>query len=357
MNNAQWFARVGGRKGMWVVVLAGRVMAGMVVAGVLWVGPWVSRVVAQAAPAGQVPPPPLPPLPPAPPTSPVSQTVPRRYTLPKLPAAPLPPAGITSPAAVSRPATTLPVVQRPGSPGALVQPMPLVFDADVQEATSEPGDTNLVFHFQFTNTVPMQVTVERVHTSCGCTTPRLPPMPWVLEPGTNAAFEVALDLRGKRGQVNKMIYLYTSAGFKALTIRATIPDPSATLSVERTRNLQMAAADRQAVFKGDCARCHATPGQGRAGRELFQAVCGVCHEAEHRAEMVPDLRALRNTPGPDHWRQWITHGKAGTLMPAFAQSDGGPLTREQIDSLVDYLVRRFPPEPPPYLARPGLSTR
>jgi mono/diheme cytochrome c family protein len=32
-------------------------------------------------------------------------------------------------------------------------------------------------------------------------------------------------------------------------------------------------------------------------------------------------------------------------MPAFAQSAGGPLSKEQIDSLVEYLLANYPKEP------------
>jgi hypothetical protein len=33
----------------------------------------------------------------------------------------------------------------------------------------------------------------------------------------------------------------------------------------------------------------------------------------------------------------VKHGKVGTLMPAFSQPDGGPLTELQITTLVEYL--------------------
>jgi mono/diheme cytochrome c family protein len=227
----------------------------------------------------------------------------------------------------------------------VLEPFPLIFDAEQQEITAEPGWTNLVFAFRFTNTSPTEVTLDRVHASCGCTTPRLAGLPWRLAAGTNGSFEVAMDVRGKRGQISKAVYVYTSKGFKALTVRAILP-VAGTMTADRARNLQLAAADRQAVFRGDCARCHAHPAQGKQGRELYQAVCAVCHEAEHRADMVPDLRLLKHATDAAHWRQWATHGKSGTLMPAFADSEGGPLSAPQIDSLVDYLTGRFPSRMP-----------
>jgi mono/diheme cytochrome c family protein len=38
----------------------------------------------------------------------------------------------------------------------------------------------------------------------------------------------------------------------------------------------------------------------------------------------------------------VTEGKAGSLMPAFAQEHGGPLNKEQIASLINYLSTDFP---------------
>jgi mono/diheme cytochrome c family protein len=224
-------------------------------------------------------------------------------------------------------------------------PFPLVFDAESKTADVRPGQTNVTFTFKFTNTTPAEVTIDRVQTSCGCTVAKLPAMPWKLAAGTNAEFAVVADLRGKRGLFSKMVYVYTSQGFKALNIKVNLPEADLSSAAERMRNLQIAVADRQAVFKGDCARCHSDPGVGKKGRELYQAVCGVCHEAERRATVVPNLRALKHPTDAEHWRSWITHGKAGTLMPAFSQSDGGPFTQEQIDSLVAYLVENVPSRP------------
>jgi mono/diheme cytochrome c family protein len=144
-----------------------------------------------------------------------------------------------------------------------------------------------------------------------------------------------------------MIYVYTSRGVKALSIRVNVPELAGALANDRLRNMQIAVADRQAVFRGDCARCHLQPGLGKQGHELYQSMCGVCHEAEHRAAQVPDLRNLSHATNTDHWRNWITHGKAGTLMPAFSKTEGGPLTPEQIDSLVDFLARQVPALPAP----------
>jgi len=118
----------------------------------------------------------------------------------------------------------------------------------------------------------------------------------------------------------------------------------------RQRNMMMALADRQAVFRNDCASCHATPAMGKSGKALYDAACGICHDAPNRATMVADLRALPPHPDREYWLKWITLGRPGSLMPSFAQAESGPLNDEQIDSLVDFLLsndfQRKPPLPP-----------
>ncbi len=297
------------------------------------------------APSVRPPPPPQPPLP-SPATRPLpsgpmparglSNTIGRPTNPPSGYPRAVPPAPTTF-----RPATNLAPVAAPKP----LAPFPLVFDAENKTAEVSAGQSNVTFVFKLTNATPNEVTIDRVQTSCGCTVAKLPAMPWRLPAGTNAQFEVVADLRGKRGLFSKMVYVYTSQGFKALNVKVSVPEPALSPAAERMRNLQVSVADRQAVFRGDCARCHSAPAAGKQGRELFGAVCGVCHEAERRATVVPNLRALKHPTDADHWRNWITHGKAGTLMPAFALTEGGPLSPEQIDSLVAYLVGSIPSLP------------
>jgi len=113
----------------------------------------------------------------------------------------------------------------------------------------------------------------------------------------------------------------------------------------REQNQQLALADRQAVFRGDCASCHADVAKGKQGKELYVAACGVCHEAEHRATMVADLHTAKQERNAEYWHNWITNGKQGSLMPAFATSAGGILDEAQIASLVDYLMKNMPTKP------------
>lgn len=235
-----------------------------------------------------------------------------------------------------------PVVVVPPAPVVTNVPPPappvLTWDADVKDYKAKLGEGVVTTTFFLTNTSPTPAVINSVVTSCGCTTAHLPPMPWTLAPGAAGKIDINMNLAGKNGTVIKTITVNSTAGTKLLQFRVTIPDPQA----ERSANIQLAQADRQAVFKGSCVSCHVTPGEGKKGGELYTAVCGVCHEAAHRASMVPDLHRLPHPTSRDHWRAWITGGKPGSLMPAFQKAQGGPLTEEQINSLVEYLAQAMP---------------
>lgn len=262
------------------------------------------------------------------------------------PAPPTPPAPAEKPAAATTPAfqpavripRTLPVANPAATLGPLTN---LVFDAEVKEQTLEPAKFETDFTFAVTNVSPVQVVVQAVRTSCGCTVAQMPNLPWTLQPGAHGNFGIHMDLRGKQGSITKSVFVMTDQGNKTLYVRGIIPEQPAMNDDQRARNMMIAKADRQAVFKGDCASCHATPTFGKTGSLLYEAACGICHEGAHRNEMVPDLNIAKEARDQNYWRQWITNGKEGTLMPAFGKQHGGPLTDAQIISLAHFLTRKF----------------
>ncbi len=237
----------------------------------------------------------------------------------------------------------------------------LAFDAESKEYTAQRGEQTVQFIFNVTNVSPADVAVIAVRTSCGCTVAELPSTPWILAPGASGPIKVTADLLGRRGILIKSVNIDSTAGFKSLLIRVNLPDTAAPqLSTnqagqDRILNMQIALGDRQAVFRGDCARCHLEPARSKMGASFYASACAVCHEATNRASMVSDLRLPKKPRDVAYWRDWISRGKPGTLMPAWALSEGGPLTDQQINSLVDYLYRSFPRQPP-RLTVPAPST-
>jgi mono/diheme cytochrome c family protein len=216
----------------------------------------------------------------------------------------------------------------------------LVFDATVKKFVAKPFEMTAPFTFYLTNISTNTITINKVKTSCGCTTVQMPPTPWLLQPGDSGSVDATVNLVGKMGVLSKTMTFETSVGLRMVTLRVTIPPPGNT-AANPNRQLAMAkaAVDPQAIFKGDCASCHVDKGRGELGESLYMADCGICHESSHRESIVPDLHALKQATNLEYWKAVITFGKAHSLMPAFAMAQGGPLTDEQVASLAGYLNR------------------
>ncbi len=71
------------------------------------------------------------------------------------------------------------------------------------------------------------------------------------------------------------------------------------------------------VYDANCAVCHGPDGQGRVGADLSQ-----------------DFPAIDLTV---FLRQTVAAGVPGTRMPAWSQSNGGPLTDSEIDDVVAFV--------------------
>lgn len=229
----------------------------------------------------------------------------------------------------------------------------LAWDALMKRTDATNGQDFAHFAFSFTNITAGNVTILDVKPGCGCTTADLPPRPWLLPAGTNGEIKLTVNLAGKTsmpGLVPKYVDVTTDKGNKRLNLIINVlpaPPPAPMSEAARAAGIAAAKLDRQAVFKDDCASCHAKNVTGKYGQQLFAATCAICHEANPRATMVPDLHNLKDPTSEEFWRTWITAGKAGTLMPAFATSQGGPLSDAQIASLAAYLNYSIPPHAPP----------
>jgi mono/diheme cytochrome c family protein len=239
------------------------------------------------------------------------------------------PAGRPSPASFNNPVT-------PNFPT-------LVFDAESKKYDAKPGDKFAPFVFNLTNVWTNEIVISQVHPSCGCTTAKMPAVPWHLPPGASGEVQAKVNLAGKMGLVIKTLTFYTSVGNRIVTLKVQMPAPGATEAgmspADRKAAMVTAEGNPQAIFRGECASCHVNKGIRAFGQDLYAVDCGICHESPHRDSAVPDLHALKHPTDLDFWKTMITFGKPHTMMPGFAHDQGGPLTDQQISSLAEYLNR------------------
>jgi mono/diheme cytochrome c family protein len=239
-----------------------------------------------------------------------------------------------------------PASPNPASAGSTApHPPVLAFDAQTKRYEAAPGESIAPFTYNLTNIWTNEVVIHRVQSSCGCTTAKLPFSPWRLAPGASGEVHAFMNLTAKMGLITKPLTFILSEGTNNLTQVVTlvvnIPLPPAMLGSlsgqERQAAMAQAQLNPQAIFQGDCASCHAAKGLNAYGQDLYAADCGICHESSRRASAVPDLHALKQPTDLDYWKILIANGKPHTMMPAFARSQGGPLSQEQITSLATYL--------------------
>ncbi len=226
----------------------------------------------------------------------------------------------------------------------------LAFDSDSKEVQLKPGEQTAHFCFYMTNVSGAELQIKALRPSCGCTIAKMPSQPWRLAPGESAPIEADMHVYGNQGMISKSLTVETSAGNKYLVLRAGVIAPVVAIkppaydATQRRKNQQIATMDRQLTLRGECAVCHVQPAVGKTGRELFVAACAICHLPENRSPLVFDLQSRQKPMPPDYWKMFITYGKPGTMMPAFAKEQTGFLTSEQTASLMNYLVREFPKE-------------
>ena len=97
-------------------------------------------------------------------------------------------------------------------------------------------------------------------------------------------------------------------------------------------------------------------GDPSAGAVVFQANCAVCHGAEGQGRFGRTLAKVWPANQPAAYISGLIHeGVSGSPMPAWAKSNGGPLTDTQIEDVTAYILTLNPvgTAPTPAPATPG----
>jgi len=188
-----------------------------------------------------------------------------------------------------------------------------------------------VAHGKFTianrGSAPLEIL--ELKSSCGCTVAELETK--TIKPGEEVTVHVSIDTAGKVGQIRKSI-----------SIKSNDPaSQDAKVGAYITVNIadHQVSSDAGAIFRGKCAECHFAPAGDLKGEPLFEAVCAMCHGhygLGASAMRINDLKYLESYH-KGATRKIIAGGGDKTSMPGFSKSKGGPLSDEQIDSIMELI--------------------
>ena len=210
---------------------------------------------------------------------------------------------------------------------------------DTQLSNIELGqyfdDKKLNYDFFLHNTSPDTIDNIDISTSCGCTTVLTPRK--FISSGKMMRISVTSDLIGKRGIILKE--LVVSYKHKNITKTQII-----TLSFSVIANIDAHKARKlnDVLFNEKCGKCHAIPAIGKTGKALFKAVCGFCHGENgggSSAKGFTTVKFMKNF-NEKQVKLIIEKGMPDGSMPGYLKDYGGPLTAEQVDSLIEYFKNK-----------------
>lgn len=186
------------------------------------------------------------------------------------------------------------------------------------------------FVVQNTGTSPLRITEAK--STCGCTMVKVKNPD--IAPGGSTTISVDIDTALKQGHVEREITVRSNDPAQPLLklhITTDVLNPHTSL---KGANIQAK------IFQGRCAVCHVEEGIGKTGEELFLADCAMCHGFRGKGGFAPGLTKLdvNNKLVAKAVRKVIAEGSpTHRSMPGFSKKKGGPLSDEQIDSLVEYI--------------------
>jgi len=215
------------------------------------------------------------------------------------------------------------------------------FDTLVLDLGKVDEGVEITGKFKVSNAGAVPLSIKDIKSSCGCTFPV-----WkqrTLKSGETAELPVTVDTAMKQDKVEKTMDVFSDDPEHpkvTLTIKLDVNDPHTAMAMDGRGPSKIFTSEK-------CTSCHVDQGVGQFGKDLYEGDCAMCHRPgakgtshEGKPAVGPVLEALelKDAKVLKHIKDVIRNGsKTHRSMPGFAAAAGGPLSDEQIDSLVTYL--------------------
>lgn len=185
--------------------------------------------------------------------------------------------------------------------------------------------------FQVRNNGRRTLIIKDAKPTCDCTTVKLGARQIPAHKSTN--LDVTVDTTMKLGDITKEILITSNDPLH--------PQMKISLIAQVDPHQGMATRGPSKLFTGRCATCHVKQGIGKTGEDLYIADCAMCHGFRADGANAPSLIStdLEDSEARTRLKDITSFGSKinPIAMPGFIKEAGGPLTSQEIDSLVEYL--------------------
>lgn len=218
----------------------------------------------------------------------------------------------------------------------------LMVEKRIQDLGEVQTDRKVQTEFLLYNTGGKHLRLYRVEASCGCTVPEITRK--ILAPGDFSRIRVVMDTSLKLGNIRKKLTLFSNDPHRP-KLDLFVVGHAIAGKMAGHEDIMLKSHDRLALFKGECATCHVQKGIGKTGQALFQADCAMCHGQQAEGNLPSGPSLVGGNPDNAAWlahvHSRIANGSPNSpQMPPFAKAQGGPLSPDEVDSLVSFLKFR-----------------
>ena len=211
-----------------------------------------------------------------------------------------------------------------------------------------PTDQGVEHVFVVKNTGSKPLVITRVKTSCGCTAGMMESS--VIHPGKTGNLRISYNPKGSQGRVTRYVDILSNDP-KEPSVRVSVTASGVNPAREKKEARVVGRThpeEEKLLFSGDCRACHVPRRGGEKGRKLYMSTCSMCHgeSGEGRkigeARLAPAIRVKSmSVKSSEGIHEVVSAGTGDPWMPGFSGKFGGPLSSEQIGSLVELIEKEF----------------